>query len=852
MLGVEPVIRGAASGGIAFRRGHLERGALDLDGARILGVSEDVAFYVSIDTPDETWARVRLTGVLDGEPVLRTELAVDADVARLRREGLRAIVDIDFSSTTRLDAFPLSAIERPERMGGAVTGTVALARSGGEIDLDVRAEARRAKWNTRWPEIDLSVEGRAARGHATLTAELEAREAGHLTVTARGDTPAASADPAAWAALRLDDLTSVELHADGAHLDQWADALELPRLRGVAGADVVLGRSGRTGEAAVRLDGFAMAETDAAIDARAFVDARPDRTTLEATAFANDRPLLDADASTPLSLARLTSTSTAAIGELPVRAHVRAAEIPMKLLARLLGAKDDVEGSVALVGELSGALGDPKLEAHLHSADMRVGKSAFEHFAVDFALNDRVVAAEASLRQAAGGRLVLDGTVGLGGDETLIVDLRANDFDLAFLSLVSGAGSATFGGVAGKIDGEVEMRGDQERPLVAGVLRLVGVRAVLVHPVPPMEDIDGELVFEERGLRFDIRGASGDGTFALKGEAAGGPSGLEVDSELEIEDVAIAAGPKILDTDLTADIDVRFTDRLDVDVLVTGGAVKLPTKGATERLPVEDLEDVVLVDELSAEPPPREPQDEEAAAPLAYRIQVRTAGQLPIRSPDLNANLRADVTVAQTDGVSTTHGFVEVTSGTVNLFGRQWIIDNADVRLAGDSDSEPRIDVRVRHDFPTVTVYVAVSGPPSSPRVRFSSDPGIYSQDQLLGFVLGGTPGSTEEDAPLADQAVGAATGFLLGQVQSRLQDKLPIDTISVELDDSASAEAVSVGKWISSRVFVAYNHRIAPETDENTNAGLVQFRLGRGWMLETTYGDRGNGSADLLYRKRF
>ncbi len=853
MFGLDPVVRGAASGGVAFRRGHLERGALDLSEAKILGVSEDVAFYISIETPDDAWARVRLTGVLDGQPVLSTKLSLDIAPARLRRDGLEAIAYADFASETHLSAFPLSALEQPRAMSGTVTGTIAVARRGRAIALDVRANAHRARWDVRWPEMDLDIDGRAANGQATLDARLDAGEAGRLELTARGETPKDSADLAAWSALRLDDIAQVELHADNAHLALWADVLEMPELRGVVGADVKLGRAGRVGEATARLDGFSMSETDASIDARAYIDAQPNRTRIEATAFADDRPLLDAEASTPLSLARLTSTSSKAIADLPVEADVKAAKIPMKLIARLLGAKEDVDGDLALVGKLSGALGDPKLEAHVHSANMRIGKSEFEHFAVDFFLNERKVGAEASLRQREGGRLVLDGTVGLGDDDTLLVDMIANDFDLAFLSLVSGAGSATFGGVAGKIDGEVEMSGGKSSPLVAGVMRLVDVRAVLVHPIPPMEDIDGELIFEDQRMRFALRGASGDGRFTFEGQAAGGPKGLEMSSELEIDDVAVAAGPKILETDLTAEIELALAERLDIDVVIRDGNVKLPTKGATERLPVEDLEHVVLVDELQEEPPPRETEGEDTSgSALAYRVQVRTAGQLPIRSPDLNANVVADITVAQSDGAPLTTGFVEVTSGTVNLFGRQWVIDNADVRLAAGRDTEPRLDIRVRHDFPTVTVYVSVSGPPSNPRVRFSSDPGIYSQDQLIGFVLGGTPGAAQEDAPLADQAVGAATGFLLGQVQSRLQDKLPIDTISVELDDSASAEAVSVGKWISSRIFVAYNHRIAPETDENTNAGLVQFRLGRGWMLETTYGDRGNGSADLLYRKRF
>jgi autotransporter translocation and assembly factor TamB len=851
MFGVRPVVTGAASGGITFARGQLRRGAIDLDDGRIEGLSRDVAVYVSVEAPERPWVRVRVTGVLDGTPVLASRIEVNADPIRLRRDGLEALRAANFTANTHLTDFPLSAIEGPRRMAGVVTGTVAVARRHEALDLVVDAEATRVRLGERWPLFDLTVDGRSERGRVEVDARLRTNDAGHLTLAARGRAPADATNVTAWTQMRLDDLETIEVHADGARLEAWGRAFDLDGLRGVLGLDALVRARGRTGEASVRLDGFSMGDR-AAIDAQVYVDGRPDRTTLEATAFANERPILEAHATSPLSLGRLTSTSTRAVPDLPVDATIAAEQIPLALVAALLDLDDPLAGHVAIDGELSGRLGDPQLAVHVVSEDLGVGDTRFETFDVDVNLDAQRFAADVSVRQVGGGRLELDGTLGLGGDDTLDLDLDASELQLDFLSPLIGANGA-FGGVAGRIDGNVSMDGTRRRPLVAGALRLEDVRAVLVHPVPPMEHVDGELLFEDDRLRFALRGASGDGRFTYEGEAHADRAGrLEMSSELEVADVAVAAGPKILETDLSAKIELLFAEQLDVDVLVTDGNVKLPSRGASERLPVERLEHVVVVDELGAAPPAIESANADDGSALAYRVQVRTAGQVPIRSADLNANLVADLTVAQADGPPTTSGFVEVTSGTVNLFGRQWTIDNADVRFAAGRDRRPRLDVRVRHDFPNVTVYVAVSGSPEDPRVRFSSDPAIFSQDQLIGFVLGGTPSSSEEDAPLADQAVGAATGFLLGEVQSRLQDKLPIDTISVDLDDTASAEAVSVGKWISSRIFVAYNLRLAPESDENANAGLVQFRLGRGWMLETTYGDRGNGSADILYRKRF
>jgi translocation and assembly module TamB len=194
-----------------------------------------------------------------------------------------------------------------------------------------------------------------------------------------------------------------------------------------------------------------------------------------------------------------------------------------------------------------------------------------------------------------------------------------------------------------------------------------------------------------------------------------------------------------------------------------------------------------------------------------------------------------------------------VSEGTVALFGgRRWVIDRAEILFPGNATDEPSLSVRIYHDFSDVAVWVHVDGKPSAPELRFTSDPAIYSREQLLGFVLGGSPDAAQSDASLGEKASGVAAGFLVGQIQSRLEDKLPIDTLSVDVEEGARASAVLVGKWITERIFLAYNYRIEADEDENASEGIVRVIFGRGWMLEASYGDRGNGAADILWITRF
>ena len=48
-------------------------------------------------------------------------------------------------------------------------------------------------------------------------------------------------------------------------------------------------------------------------------------------------------------------------------------------------------------------------------------------------------------------------------------------------------------------------------------------------------------------------------------------------------------------------------------------------------------------------------------------------------------------------------------------------------------------------------------------------------------------------------------------------------------------------------RIFLAYHYRIEAEQNANANEAILRVLLGRGWVVEATYGDAGNGSANVL-----
>ncbi len=149
---------------------------------------------------------------------------------------------------------------------------------------------------------------------------------------------------------------------------------------------------------------------------------------------------------------------------------------------------------------------------------------------------------------------------------------------------------------------------------------------------------------------------------------------------------------------------------------------------------------------------------------------------------------------------------------------------------------------------------IGVTGSGSRPELKLRSSPARYDDSQLLSFVLGASPDddrSGEESA--SSRTAGVASTLLANKLQSVVRDIVPIDVLKIDLaDDEAAAEKLTVGKWITKKIFFAYRRRFEAQDSENANEAVIEYRFRRRWLLETFYGDHGAGGIDLLWIRRF
>jgi hypothetical protein len=133
-----------------------------------------------------------------------------------------------------------------------------------------------------------------------------------------------------------------------------------------------------------------------------------------------------------------------------------------------------------------------------------------------------------------------------------------------------------------------------------------------------------------------------------------------------------------------------------------------------------------------------------------------------------------------------------------------------------------------------------------------SSDPGTYSQGQLLGFLLGGEPDGDPGNA--RDRATAAGTSFIANKIGGYVKSALPIDldVLRYEAATASSSAAVTVGTWLTRNLFLAYRRRLESRPDENAGEGEIEYWISRRVRIEGVAGDRGYDGVDLLWRKRY
>jgi translocation and assembly module TamB len=397
-----------------------------------------------------------------------------------------------------------------------------------------------------------------------------------------------------------------------------------------------------------------------------------------------------------------------------------------------------------------------------------------------------------------------------GGAMPLSGNLAANINNLSFMDLLT----PQLSGTKGKVEAKFALSGTTAKPGIDGQLALVGFATEV--PAAGLKLHDGNIAVRSRdGETFDIDGSIGsaDGKLALKG-SAGIAANAPITLTLQGEDFVAAdiPGARVhVSPDLKIDRDakrLRVTGTLQIPSMYVDLS-KLPGGGGGLATPSPD---VVVIDEKAPPAVATLPIEVEITLKLGagekLAMDLRQGTEVHLIGYGLNSNLGGQLTVQQAPGQAPIgRGQIQL-NGTFKAYGQDLTIEQGRLLFAGTPVENPGLDIRATRAFPdqNITVGLQVRGTAIRPSLTVFSNPAMEQSDALSYLVVGKPlsqlKGGDGNAVAGAASALGNAGGDLLAK---SIGAKMGLDDVGVADNSSVGGAALSVGKYLSPRLYIGY-----------------------------------------------
>lgn len=815
-----------------------------------------------------------ISATVTGRPAIGALLSIEHDAEKIRREGLKVLADADLSGKIRLDELPLEllsgasaavaqvdeeamrgtrAVRRSAKgkvtpistLQGLATMALDFHRKNGEASAKIELRGKDLIWANGAPKLDTELVAEIGEGRLVAKGFGRGATVGSLELDLAARVPRDVFDPKGWE--KIDERALRKLWVEFKDLElegvdkMMSGAL---KMRGQINGKIVVKDRFEEANVYLSMRGIKPEKMEDVVDGELLASIDGAGMSLVLGAFHQDRQIVDAKLEAATSIDALMRGGEKAMQRARLQGNLRMDRLPMPLVAQIIRSQHDLKGSFTATVAFAGSIAQPIVHLDLTGDGAQIDEYTFHEFSVKGGVRPERFDAKIHIREGKYGKLDLTARLGRGFDDVPVrARLQAHRFRLGWITaLLPPTGG--IGGIAGRLDAGVNLTGELGNPMAKGKIELRNFKLGLAPPMPMLQRTKMWLTMDGRQVELKVDGHSGDGD--IQAELTADLKRLDApnfDARITTDDLPIAAGPKRLLIDSVTRVKGRTDDKMRIEVVVEDGEIEMPNEGSEQLQEIREFDDVRFVGTKVPDPVPQS-----KGMPMEISIGLRKP--IPIQGKEVNATADAELNMDNSTGEMLMSGYASVGNGYLTVFGKRWMVQKA--RLDFIPGEEPHIDVELTHDFQTAVVYIKLSGSPSNPDLTLSSDPAIYDEAQLLTFVLGSGPNEDPNNSSMQQQAAGAAASALIGQVQSKLEDELPIDTMQLDFGDGAKVSRLTLGKWISSRLFLGYDYHFQAEEDENVSEGLLQYRLGRGWLIETRYGDRGNGGVDALWVKRF
>jgi translocation and assembly module TamB len=400
------------------------------------------------------------------------------------------------------------------------------------------------------------------------------------------------------------------------------------------------------------------------------------------------------------------------------------------------------------------------------------------------------------------------------------------------------------------------VRGTAEAPRINGQASLrPGVRLTAEALPEPIEDVRGVALFYPDRLVVDrMQGNMGGGTLQASGTLEwprpGEPTSARFQVTLRKVSMHYPEGWLVRgDADLVWTIagdEQSIRGQAELDRALYLREVDLGLVPLLQRFFRKQRQEVAVT-------------DEELAA-VQLNLQVRAPGTVRIRNNIADVRAAAELTFRGSLARPILFGRAEAEPGGRLVYNdNDYRLERATLTFANPYRVEPLLDLVATTRVASYDVRLALFGNLERLNATFSSDPPLPDLE-VLSLLVSGTPGRLDDElsqlrsSQTADNS--AAEGLLLGQAASLITQRVGtlfgFDAFRIEplsrSGESVSSARVTVGKRVSSRVYLTYSY------DPSSTGGQrfqVQWQVAQGLSVLLTQ-EQDSYAVDVLWEHRF
>lgn len=672
-----------------------------------------------------------------------------------------------------------------------------------------------------------------------------------VAITANVGVPTALFSPDAWVALGYGALRSAEIRSEDIPFDR-ALLARFGQDQDVSGKASVVATIGPAATTAnVTLDVVDLRTPKLRVPVSLHLAGSLDPNGVKSDAHVQIAKLgLDLTASAPITRDTLLEGDPLAK---PLVAKITVPKLAARDALALAERRDVIGGDVGGTIDVGGKVGDPTFHAAFAAHDLTLTPAVsskkppkLEKLEIDARWANGHGEVDLTGTESGGKILKISGRGEPGSRSSVYASIEAAGFDITpVVAFAPGA----FGAARGTLDAALSIRGlDPQTGDVRGMLRISEGRLPLAPTIGTLRKADINITIAKQDVKATLSGRIGAGSITgkLTSKLRGGVPSV-ADFTLELRKLSpIGALQPVIDGDVIGHFDVEG-EIVKGKIAIRKGKVFVPPETGNDLLGAGTPTDMLFV----GEQPIVKTTRRQATKPWLFADIDIGPTSVYVDDPNFlfDGTASGQLQLIIGDGL-TLSGAISTERGAVDVLGRRYQLDRAIVDFDGTLD--PRLDVRLVHDFKDLTLTVDVIGRASNPIPRLSGDPAKYTQGQLFAFLAGAEPGG-DSGSEAGQAVVGGSLTLFTSRIGRRINKYLPVklDTLNYEAGTATSSGAVRAGVRLSEKSHILWRQRLEARPDENPGEAVLEYVF-RPWaLIETTAGERAGG-ADLLLRKRW